>query len=174
MSPKDLHTNDEHFLARFFEPESVAIVGASNNPMRVNYHLLANLIKLGFQGRIYPVHPSEKEILGLKAYPSVKHIPETVDLAVIGVSSAVTPEVLKECVEKGIKRVTLIAGGFSEAGEQMVRYYGYYSNVSRGKRKKKDQDGLVPCILQSKESSKGFRKNWARFTRLWRADTKNL
>ena len=47
-------------------------------------------------------------------------------------------------------------------GEQMVRYYGYYSNVSRGKRKKQDQDGLVPCILQSEESSKGFRKNWAR------------
>jgi acyl-CoA synthetase (NDP forming) len=116
MSPKDLHRNDEHFLARFFEPESVAIVGASNNPMRITYHLVANLIKLGFQGRIYPVHPSEKQILGLKAYPGVKHIPETVDLAVIGVSYAVTPEVLKECVDKGIKRVTLIAGGFSEAG----------------------------------------------------------
>ena len=121
MSPKDLHRNDEHFLARFFEPESVAIVGASNNPMRITYHLVANLIKLGFQGRIYPVHPSEKEIQGLKAYPGVKHIPETVDLAVIGVSYAVTPEVLKECVEKGIKRVTLIAGGFSEAGEEGKR-----------------------------------------------------
>ena len=47
-------------------------------------------------------------------------------------------------------------------GEQMVRYYGYYSNVSRGRRKKSDQDGLVPCILQPEESSKGYRKNWAR------------
>ena len=118
MSPEDLHRNDEHFLARFFEPESVAIVGASNNPMRANYHLVSNLLKLGFQGRVYPVHPSEKEILGLKAYPAVRDIPETVDLAVIGVSYAMTPDILKECVDKGIKRVTLIAGGFSEAGEQ--------------------------------------------------------
>lgn len=47
-------------------------------------------------------------------------------------------------------------------GEQMVRYYGYYSNVSRGRRKNSDQDGLVPCILQPAQSSKGYRKNWAR------------
>jgi acetyltransferase len=106
---------DEHFLARFFEPESVAIVGASNNPMRITYYLVSNLLKLGFRGRIYPVNPGEKEIQGLKAYPSVKDVPETVDLAVIGVSYAKTPEVLKETVDKGIKRVTLISGGFSEA-----------------------------------------------------------
>ena len=43
-------------------------------------------------------------------------------------------------------------------GEQMVRYYGYYSNVSRGRRKKADEDGLVPCVLQSEESSKGISK----------------
>jgi acetyltransferase len=121
MPPKDLHRNEGHFLAKFFEPESVAIVGASNNPMRVNYYLLSNLLKLGFRGRIYPVHPREKEIQGLKAFPAVKDIPETVDLAVIGVSYAVTPQILKECVDKGIKRVTLIAGGFSEAGEQGKR-----------------------------------------------------
>jgi hypothetical protein len=59
-------------------------------------------------------------------------------------------------------------------GEQMVRYYGYYSNVCRGQRKKANEDGLVPSILQPDEPSKGYRKNWARFTRLWRADTKNL
>jgi len=58
-------------------------------------------------------------------------------------------------------------------GEQIVRYYGYYSNLCRGRRKKADQDRLVPCILQPEESCKGYRKNWARFTRLWRADTKN-
>jgi acyl-CoA synthetase (NDP forming) len=131
MSPNDLPRNHEHFLARFFEPESVAVVGASNNPMRVNYYLVANLIKLGFRGRIYPVHPTEKEILGLKAYPGVKDIPETVDLAVIGVSYAVTPEVLKECVEKGIKRVTLIAGGFSEAGEEGKRLQANMARIVR-------------------------------------------
>ncbi len=47
-------------------------------------------------------------------------------------------------------------------GEQMVRYYGYYSNVSRGKRKKQDQDDLIPSILEPEQSSKAHRKNWAR------------
>ncbi len=47
-------------------------------------------------------------------------------------------------------------------GEQMVRYYGYYSNVSRGKRKKQDQDDIIPSILKLEGSSKAFRKNWAR------------
>ncbi|MBW1802561.1 MAG: hypothetical protein JRJ85_17735 [Deltaproteobacteria bacterium] len=51
-------------------------------------------------------------------------------------------------------------------GEQMVRYYGYYSSVSRGRRKKANQDGAVPCILESEESSREYRKNWARFIRL--------
>jgi hypothetical protein len=48
-------------------------------------------------------------------------------------------------------------------GEQMVRYYGYYSNVSRGQRKKQNQDGLIPCILEPDEDSRAYRKNWARF-----------
>jgi hypothetical protein len=49
-----------------------------------------------------------------------------------------------------------------DKGEQMVRYYGYYSNVSRGERKKQNQDKWIPCILESEGSSKEYRKNWAR------------
>jgi hypothetical protein len=49
-----------------------------------------------------------------------------------------------------------------DKGEQMVRYYGYYSNVSRGKRKKQNQDEWIPCILEPEGSSKEYRKNWAR------------
>jgi acetyltransferase len=108
----------EHMLTRFLEPESIAVIGASSNPERINYHLVANLLNLGFRGRIYPVHPKEREILGLKAYPSVKDIDETVDLAVIGVSHSLALKVLRDCVQKGVKRVTLIAGGFSETGEE--------------------------------------------------------
>lgn len=131
VSKETMTKKDEHFLAKFFEPESVAIVGASNNPARITYNLVRNLIKLGFRGRIYPVNPSEKEIQGLKAYPSVKEIPETVDLAVIGVSYTVTPGVLKECVDKGIKRVTLIAGGFSEAGVEGKRIQAQMAEMAR-------------------------------------------
>lgn len=106
----------EHFLSKFLQPESVAIIGASNNRLSINYHLSANLINLGYPGKIYPVNPNEKEILGLRTYASVLEIDASVDLAVIGVAHAATVEVLKECAAKGIKRVTLIAGGFSETG----------------------------------------------------------
>jgi len=108
--------NKDHFLSQFLQPASVAIIGASNNRWRINYHLVGNLINLGYKGKIYPVNPKEKEIAGLKTYPSVRQITESVDLAVIGVSQAATVEVLKECAQKGIKRVTIIAGGFSETG----------------------------------------------------------
>ena len=116
-----MEIKSEHFLRKFFEPDSVAVVGASNNPSRINYNLAANLVNLGFKGRVYPVHPKEEEILGLKAYPSLMHIDETVDLAVIGVSHSVTLQILRECAQKGIKRVTIIAGGFSETGEEGKR-----------------------------------------------------
>jgi acyl-CoA synthetase (NDP forming) len=112
---------NEHFLARFLEPESVAVVGASNNPTGINYYLVANLVHLGFEGKIFPVNPKEKEIMGLRAYPSLKDIDEPVDLAVIGVSHALVPGILRDCVRKGIRRVTIIAGGFSEAGKNGKR-----------------------------------------------------
>jgi hypothetical protein len=59
--------------------------------------------------------------------------------------------------------------GKPNKGEQKVRYYGYSSNVSRGQWKKANEDELVPCILKPEESSKEYRENWARSTRLWRA-----
>jgi acyl-CoA synthetase (NDP forming) len=124
-------SHTEHLLSRFLEPESIAIIGASNNPERINYHLVANLLNLGFRGRIYPVHPKEREILGLRAYASVKDIDETVDLAVIGVSHSLALKVLRECVQKGIKRVTLIAGGFSETGEEGRKVQGQMRDMIR-------------------------------------------
>ena len=108
----------DHFLHKFFYPESVALIGASNNPIRPSYHLVGNQVKLGYKGRMYPVHPTEKEILGVKVYPSVTSIEECVDLAVIAVSYAQTPKILQECIAKGIRRVVLVAGGFSETGEE--------------------------------------------------------
>ena len=111
----------DHFLHKFFYPESVAVIGSSGNPKRLGYNLFGNLAKLGYKGRMYPVNPNEKEILGIKAYTRVRDIEEIVDLAVIGVSQANTPAVLRECIAKGIKRIVLVAGGFSEIGEKGKR-----------------------------------------------------
>ncbi len=84
--------------------------------------------------------------------------------------------------DSGMQALAAMCSHVPNKGEQMVRYYGFYSNVSRGKRKKHDLDGLIPSILEPVEdpdfsgdgSSKQYRRNWSRFTRLWRAYTKNL
>jgi acetyltransferase len=113
-----MESNERHFLDIFFNPESVAIIGASKNPASINHNLIANLVNLGYEGRIFPVNPKVKEILGIKTYTNICDIEENVDLAVISVSYSLTPKVLEECVEKGVKNVTLVAGGFSETGLQ--------------------------------------------------------
>ncbi|MCX8176469.1 MAG: CoA-binding protein, partial [Candidatus Bathyarchaeota archaeon] len=101
----------------FFEPSSVAIIGASKNPQKVGYMVLKNIIDAGYKGKVFPVNPTASEILGLKAYPSVDSIPELVDLAVIVIPSKEVPTVVKECVRKRVKAVVIISGGFREIGE---------------------------------------------------------
>ncbi len=113
-----MESRENHFLEKFFHPESVAIVGASRNPMRPNYNLVANLVRLGFAGKVYPVNPETDEIAGVKAYPDLKSIEGPIDLAVIAVPYNLTPGLLKDSIERGIKRVTVVAGGFSETGEE--------------------------------------------------------
>jgi acyl-CoA synthetase (NDP forming) len=105
-----------HFLDLFFNPERVAVVGASRNRNTTNYWLVANLVNLKFPGKIYPVNPNAEEIMGLKAYPSVKSIEDELDLAVISVPASATLDVVKDCVAKKVKGITIIAGGFSETG----------------------------------------------------------
>ncbi|MFC2071498.1 acetate--CoA ligase family protein [Chloroflexota bacterium] len=105
-----------HFLDLFFYPGSVAIVGASRNPNSFNFHLVSNLVKLKFQGKIYPVNPNPEEITGLKAYPDLKSIEGDIDLAVIAVPAGKTLDIVRDCVAKRVKSIAIITGGFSETG----------------------------------------------------------
>jgi acetyltransferase len=107
-----------HFLDLFFNPKSVAVVGASRNQETVNYFLVSNLVNLGFPGKVYPVNPNATEIMGLKAYPSVTSIEDEVELAVISVPARITLDIVKDCVAKKVKGLTIIAGGFSETGAE--------------------------------------------------------
>lgn len=113
-----MDARESHFLEKFLYPESVAVVGASRNPLRPNHHLVANLIRLGYPGKIYPVNPEAGDILGIKAYPDLGSIEGPVDLAVLAVPHTLTFSLLKDCLAKKIDRVTIVAGGFSETGER--------------------------------------------------------
>jgi acetyltransferase len=104
-------------LAPFFSPEGVAIIGASTNPRKLSHGILKNLTLYGFQGAIYPVNPGADEILGLRSYPEISQVPDPVDLAVVVLPAPMTPDILRDCGERGIKAVIIISGGFREIGE---------------------------------------------------------
>ncbi len=103
-------------LDGFFNPRSVAVIGASKHPNKIGHVILWNFAR-SFKGKIYPVNPSADEILGLKAYRTVNEIPGRVDLAVIAIPAKFVPMVVEECGEKGVKDVIIVSGGFSEIGQ---------------------------------------------------------
>lgn len=105
----------EHPLYQILNPKSVAFVGASNKIQTMGTVHLNTLIHDGFDGPIYPIHPKEKTVLGLKAYPDIPSLPEAPDLLVMLVNRKVVPELITAAGEKGIKRAVIISGGFSEA-----------------------------------------------------------
>jgi acetate---CoA ligase (ADP-forming) len=105
-------------LDAFFSPQSVAIVGASRDPEKLGYAVLANLKEGGYSGSLYPINPKADEILGLKAYSSVLDIPDPVDLAIVVIPYKIVPHVLEECGQKSISSVVIISAGFREAGRE--------------------------------------------------------
>jgi len=123
-----------HFLDLFFYPKSVAVVGASRNARSNNFHLVSNLVKLKFTGKVYPVNSNAEEIMGLKVYPDLKSIEGDVDLAVISVPATMTLDIVKDCVVKRVKGITIIAGGFSEIGSEGKKAQDEILNLLRKNR----------------------------------------
>jgi acyl-CoA synthetase (NDP forming) len=105
-------------ITSFFEPESMAVIGASATPGKAGYIVMRNILDNGYEGKVYPVNPKGGEIMGIPAYPSIDDLPEGIDLAVIVIPARATAQAVRECAEKGIKSIVLCAGGFSEVDEQ--------------------------------------------------------
>lgn len=105
-------------LNAFFNPKSIAVIGASREPWKVGHRVFRNLVESGFQGRLYPINPSAEDLLGFRCYKSVKDVPEDVDLAVIVVPAKIVPLVAEECGQKGVRGIVVISAGFSETGRE--------------------------------------------------------
>jgi acetyl coenzyme A synthetase (ADP forming)-like protein len=105
-------------LAPFFEPDSVAVIGASKDPEKLGHAVLKNLIEGGYakKGKVFPINLKAEEILGLPAFPSVLEVPAPIDLAVIVIPYPHVPEALRTCGQKGIPAAVVISAGFREAG----------------------------------------------------------
>ena len=100
-----------HYL---FNPSCVAVVGASQNPDKLGFHVMKSLKQGGYSGPIVPINPSAKEVMGINAYPSLQAYPNDIDTCIIVVPARAVSAVLQECRTKNIKGVVLITAGFRE------------------------------------------------------------
>jgi len=112
---KELPKRTLENLTYLFDPQSVAVIGASRSPIKWGSIILKHIIEGGFKGKVYPVNPHEENIMGLKAHPKV---PEETDLALIVTPAKTVPSLLKECAERGVKSAVVISAGFRETGKE--------------------------------------------------------
>ncbi|MEI9426198.1 acetate--CoA ligase family protein [Mesorhizobium sp. Cs1299R1N3] len=108
-------------LLHILAPESIAIIGASNNPAKRGYRSLRKLLDDGYAGAIYPINPKEKEICGVRCLRDLGSLPGPVDLALVCTPAATVPSVIAECAANGVRGAVVLAGGFGEAGDDGKR-----------------------------------------------------
>ena len=121
----------KHYLNKIFEPQSVAVVGASERESSVGAQVLRNIRSSGFQGEVYPVNPKHEMIQGLKAYASISDIDHPIELVVIAVPAAAIPAVMHECGEHGVGAVLVLSAGFAEVGKQGLALQNEIVDIAR-------------------------------------------
>ncbi|MCU0241198.1 MAG: bifunctional acetate--CoA ligase family protein/GNAT family N-acetyltransferase, partial [Vicinamibacteria bacterium] len=107
---------DRRALDAIFAPRNVALVGATEKEGSVGRTILWNLITSPFGGAVFPINPKRQNVMGIKAYPSIKTVPDPVDLAIIVTPAASIPGIIGECVEAGVRAAIVISAGFKEVG----------------------------------------------------------
>jgi acetyl coenzyme A synthetase (ADP forming)-like protein len=123
--PKDIYRPSQEEIVtamnRIFNPKSVAVVGASDGEGKIGNSVMKNIINGGYQGELYPINPKADEILGKKAYKSVKDVPGDIDVAVFAVPAKFCVAAMEEVGEKGIPGGVMIPSGFGEVGEHELQ-----------------------------------------------------
>ncbi len=108
-------------LDSIFRPRSIAVVGASRSPSTIGYQLVANLIQYGYTGAVYPINPKAASIHSIKAYASIREVPDPVDLAVISIPKELVLGVVEECGQAGVRGLAVITAGFREIGGEGIK-----------------------------------------------------
>lgn len=114
-----------------FNPQSIAVIGAPREKQKLGFTILKNIAKLGYNGKVYPINPKAKKILGLDCYKSVLDVQGEIDLAIIIVPAKVVPIVLKECAQKKIKSAVVISAGFKETGADGAKLEKEIAKISQ-------------------------------------------
>jgi acyl-CoA synthetase (NDP forming) len=111
-------------IQRLLWPRSVAVVGASNEAGKIGHAVFSNLLRMGFDGPLYPVNPEARHVGGVPAYRTVLDVPDVVDLVVVAVPAAAVPEIVAQCSSRGVRGLVVLSGGFGERGSADERVAG--------------------------------------------------
>lgn len=120
-------------LDAIFLPQSIAVIGAKDTPDSVGRTIFQNLIEGSYKGKVYPVNPKRKEVLGLPCYASLSEIPDSVDLAVIVTPAATVLQIVQDCIDKDVKGAIIISAGFKELGEEGLKRENEILALAKGK-----------------------------------------
>ncbi len=108
--------SEEHYLKPLFEPESIAVFGASDRENSVGQVLFRNLLEGGFGGRLFPINPRHEMVQGKPTFKSLHDVPGRVDLAIICTQAMTVPGIIEQCGERGVRFALIISSGFAERG----------------------------------------------------------
>ena len=110
------HRAEARSIGRLLSPRSIAVVGASRDPRTIGHAAFVNLLRSGFQGPVYPVNAHTEFVASVRAYPTVNHVPDDIDLAILAVPAATVADVIDQCAHKHVRGLVIMSGGFSEVG----------------------------------------------------------
>ena len=122
---------DSNFNQSFFNPRSVAIVGASSNSQKTGARVQRFLVLHGYKGKIYPVNPNREEIFGFKCYSKLINIPQKIDHVFIAVDGNKIIDAIIDAVSMNIKCATILSGGFSESGSEGLNLEKQILHIAR-------------------------------------------
>jgi acetyltransferase len=153
----DVYRSESHPLDPLFLPQSVAVIGASERAGSVGRSVLWNLLSSPFGGTVFPVNAKRPNVLGIKAYPSVRDLPDKVDLVVLTTPADSVPGLIAESVELGIPAAIVISAGFREHGEHGQELERQIAQIIRGKMRL-----IGPNCLGVMNPIRGFNATFAR------------
>ncbi|MFX1392995.1 MAG: acetate--CoA ligase family protein [Promethearchaeota archaeon] len=112
---------ENHSISYFFNPKSIAVIGASATIGKVGNTVLNNIIKSGYKGKIFPINPRSEEILGFKAYKSVLDVTDEIEVAIFVIPGKFCNAAAEECGKKGVRGLIIISAGFKEIGGEGIK-----------------------------------------------------
>ncbi|MGA8297197.1 MAG: GNAT family N-acetyltransferase [Acidimicrobiales bacterium] len=119
-------------VANFLRPRTIAVIGAGRTPGGIGHQVLRALLAGDFAGTVYPVNPRASSICGVHAYPNIKDVPESVDVAVICVPATAVTAVARECAEAKVRSLVIITAGFAETGADGASAEAELLSIARG------------------------------------------